>query len=124
MNDVAVRLDLKGSVTLATVNGVTGYGLIRFSPNGEKWQITRVHVECSSRVSEAQARLYLGQVRTDTVIDGTYSGSSGDTTTDSIYLEDGQTLFVEWTGGVNGAVAVVTASGWKSSPQGGFRAVH
>lgn len=120
----AVILNTGGSVTLATVDGVTGYGVIRLSPRGEKWEISRVHVECSTRVSESECRWYLGQIRPDAIIDGTYSGSSGDTSDTTAYLEDGQAMFLEWRGGDNGATATVTVSGWKSAPEGGFRAIH
>lgn len=121
---VASVLNTSGTVTLATVNGVTGYGLIRFSPAGEKWEVNRIHVECTTRVNEAQARIYYGFVNPASVVDGTYSGSTGDTTDTPIYLEDGQAMFIEWQGGDNGATATVSVSGWKSAPDGGFRAVH
>lgn len=120
----ASRFNTQGSTVLATVVGVAGYGAIRFSPSGEKWEITRTHVRCSTSVSEAECRIYFGQIRPDTVLDGTYSGSSGDTTDTPIYLEDGQAIFIVWSGGDDGATAFVTLSGWKSTPDGGFRAVH
>lgn len=120
MSEVASRFNTQGNVTL----DANGDGTLRFAPTGEKWEVDRVHVRCSSRVSEAQCRIYLAQQRPDTVIDGTYSGSSGDTTDTRIYLEDGQPMFIEWTGGDPGATATATVSGWKSTPAGGFRAVH
>lgn len=116
----AVRLKTSGNVVL---DG-TGYGYIRLSPTGEKWQVTRTHVECSDRTNEAECRLYDGYVATTTIIDGTYAGSSGDTSDVTYYLEDGEAVFIVWTGGTAGATASVTLSGWKSLPEGGFRAVH
>lgn len=116
----AVTLDTHGSVTL---DG-TGYGYVRLAPSGEKWEVRRVRVECSTTTNEAQCKTYRNQIASRYVIDGTYSGSTGDTSDTPIYLEDGQAMIVEWTGGDAGATATVTISGWRSVPAGGFRAVH
>ena len=120
MSTFATRLDIRGTVVL---NG-TGYGYVRLSPQGEKWEIRRTFVQCSTRTNEARCVVYGQQIGEQYALDGTYSGSSGDTSDTVIYLEDGQPLFVEWSGGDAGATAVVTISGWRSVPDGGFRAVH
>ena len=116
----AVRLTTNARVTL----DANGYGTVRLAPTGEKWEVTHVHVECSSRISESECRWYLGQISPSTIIDGTYSGSTGDTSDTIAYLEDGQAMHFEWKGGDAGAIATVSVSGWKSPPDGGFRAVH
>lgn len=116
----AVRLDVRQSTVL---DGV-GYGYVRLAATGEKWEITRTFVACSTRTSEASCRIYANAISLANAIDGTHSGSSGDTSDTRYYLEDGQAIFVEWTGGDPGATATVTLSGWKSVPDGGFRAVH
>lgn len=120
MDGNAVTLDGAGSVVL----DATGYGTVRLAPSGEKWEIRRVHVECSTATLEAQSKTYRNQIAPRYVIDGTYSGSTGDTSDTPIYLEDGQAMIVEWTGGDVGATATVTISGWRSAPSGGFRAIH
>lgn len=119
MNGSAVRFTTSASVVLAG-----GTGTIRLAPAGEKWQIDRTYVKCSTRVSEAQCVTYIGQVADQYIVDGTYSGSSGDTSDTVLYLEDGQGMHLVWTGGDDGATATVTISGWKSPPLGGFRAIH
>lgn len=116
----AVPLDYGTTVPL----NANGYGYVRIGPSGEKWEITHMHVEVSSRVSEAVCKVYRGQIASNRVVEGTYSGSTGDTSDTKHYLEDGSGLFIEWTGGDANATATVTVSGWKSVPDGGFRAVH
>lgn len=124
MTATATRLDSGGTVTLATVNGVTGYGVVRLSPAGEKWEIRRTRVFTSTRNDEAECKMYVNQIAPQHEVEGTWSGSSGDTSDTPIYLEDGQALFIVWSGGDNGATATVTVSGWRSVPDGGFRAIH
>lgn len=107
-----------------TLSGA-GYGFIRFAPVGCSWQIRRIAVLCSTRVLEARCRTYVGQIGELYVVDGTYSGSSGDTTDTVIDLMDGTPLFVEWSGGDANTIATATISGMQSDPQGGFRsAIH
>lgn len=116
----ATRLDTNGSVTLDAL----GNGNVRLAPRGEKWEINRIFVACSTRNKEAQCRIYINHIAPLNSIDGTYSGSSGDTSDTQHYLEDGQALYVAWTGGDPNAVATVTVSGWRSDPEGGFRVIH
>lgn len=101
-----------------------GSAVIRISPQGEKWEIETIHVRCTTRVSEAECRIYLGAIKDDSIIDATYSGSSGDTTNSRIYLEDGQPIFIQWTGGDVGSIVSAVVNGWRSNPIGGFRAIH
>lgn len=112
-------LDASGSITL---DG-SGNGTVRLAPAGEKWEVRRTRVECSTSTTEAVVRLYRNQVAPRYVIDGTESGSTGDTSDTVYFLEDGVGVIVEWTGGDPGATATVTLSGWRSNPIGGFRAV-
>jgi hypothetical protein len=120
MPDEAARFSTNSNVTL----DVNGYGAIRLAPAGQKWQITSTNVLCSTRVAEARCRVYIGQVSDSNVIDGTYSGSSGDTSDTVYYLNDGEAMWVEWSGGDPGAIATVKINGWTSVPNRGFRAVH
>jgi hypothetical protein len=115
------RLEVTGSVTL---NG-SGAGTVRLAPAGESWLITNMSVKTNqtSVTNEARAQAYRRQVLDSTLIDsGTYSGSSGDTSDTQFLLTDGEPVFIVWTGGDAGVVATVTLQGFKSTPQGGFRA--
>lgn len=93
-----------------TLNG-TGTGTVSFGPGrpNEKWTVTRIGVQVSSAVLEAQAKIYRGTVGVGSFISGSVSGSTGDTD-DSLNetLWSGETLSVQWTGGDAGAVATVT----------------
>ncbi len=116
----AARFTKSDSVTL----DANGTGVVRMAPAGQKWQITLTNVLCSTRVAEARCRVFIGQVSDINCIDGTYSGSSGDTSDSVFYLEDGEAMFVQWEGGDVGATATVKITGWTSVPERGFRAVH
>lgn len=106
----------------ATVNGL-GIATISVAPHGENWRITSTTVKVSTRVLEAVATTYRGLSVGDAyLIEGTYSGSSGDTSDTDIFLTDGQPITVQWTGADVGAIATLTVSGWRSTPSGGFRA--
>lgn len=104
------------------LNGA-GYGAIRLAPAGAAWDITRLSVKVSTNTLEAICRVYNGQIGQLYVIDTTFIGSSGSTTDTVYHLEDGQAIYVEWTGGDAGATATVNFSGVQSTPEGGFRAV-
>lgn len=105
----------------ATVDG-SGVALVRFAPTGENWEVTRLTVKVSTRVLEAKAAYYLTAVGDTYLQEETYSGSSGDTTDISIFMADGDPLFVRWTGADVGATATATLRGWRTEPLGGFRA--
>lgn len=117
MTVVAVPLEVVSTVTL----DANGDGTIRLSPAGEKWEVTSTYVECSDTTSEAVCKVFR---RNGFPLGGTYSGSSGDANDTRYYLEDGHAVTIEWTGGTPGATATVTLTGWRSAPDGGFRAVH
>lgn len=122
--DEASILFATGQVVLDS----NGYGFVRLAPAGQKWQITRTNVMASIPgvpiILQAKAVVYLGQISPVNVTDGSYAGSSGDTSDTQIFLNDGQPIFVEWTGGDPGATATVVINGWTSVPGRGFRAVH
>lgn len=116
----AHRFTTQGNVTL----DASGNGQIEFRPAGHKWEIDSLTVTVSSRTLEARARVYAGYVGDNYYLDGTYSGSSGDTSDTRHYLHDGEALIVRWEGGDVGATATCVIRGWESTNQGGFLAVH
>lgn len=93
-----------------TINAA-GVGTIPFGPGrpNEKWTVTRVGVQVSTNVLEAQAKLYRGTVSPGSYISGTISGSTG-STDDALNetLWSGETLTVQWTGADVGSIATVT----------------
>lgn len=99
----------------------SGIALIRFAPRGEDWEVTRITVKASTRVLEAKAAYYLTAVGDTYLQEETYSGSSGDTTDTTLFLTDGDPLYVRWTGADVGATATATLRGWRTQPVGGFR---
>lgn len=109
-----------GAVTL----DASGNGYVTFQARGEKVEITSLRVFASTNTKEALVNIYKGSTGTGSQIEGTLSGSSGDTTDTHFYLMDGEQIFVVWTGGDAGATATAVASGWSSTPRRGFRAIH
>lgn len=106
-----------------------GYGLVRVAPAAEDWMI--ISTKCKATkygptgialavVNEAVFGLYSPYVGDQYYLDGTYSGSSGDTTRVPIELPDGTPLFAQWTGGDPGAIATLNITG-KRTVSGGFR---
>ena len=106
-----------------TINGA-GYGFVRFQATDKKLQITNLSVSVSTAVEEATATVYKNQIGSLYRLSGSYAGSSGDSNNDTVYLNQGESMYVVWTGGDAGAIATATISGWASVPDGGFRAVH
>jgi hypothetical protein len=105
-----------GSITL---DG-TGNGTARLRPDGpnEHWLPTVASVKCSSNTAEAACQIYIGQSATDVnFVDGTFSGSSGDSTDKvtgyDISRHTNAYIFAVWTGGDPGANAVLVLSGTK-----------
>lgn len=104
----------------------SGMGALRFAPVGTQWDITNISVQVSSAVNEATATIYIGQIGSMYRHSGTYAGSSGDNNTleTPIHLNDGQPMYVVWTGGDAGATATATVSGIQTVPDRGFRSVE
>lgn len=108
--------------SLQTTVGADGTATLMFAPHGENWEVNRLTVKVSTRVLESKASYYLTNIGDQYLQEETYSGSSGDTTDTSLFLTDGDPLWVKWTGADIGAVATATLRGWRSAPAGGFRA--
>lgn len=106
-------LNENGSVTLDS----SGNGTLSMKPWGGSvtWQPAVASVKASSNTNEASAKVYIGPSASDAYyVDGTLSGSTGDSTTNVAgYTVDthGNTLWVVWTGGDAGAQATCQING-------------
>jgi hypothetical protein len=102
-----------------TLDG-SGNGTVQLGPSspGEQWQLTIASVSVATHVAEAQCNIYLGgSVQQTTFADGTFSGSSGDSTNNVTYpLNPGQSIFAVWTGGDAGAKATLVLQGTRTLP--------
>lgn len=104
------------SETVSVVLGAAGGGIVRVGPLSarETWTPSAVAVSVSSHTAEAACKLYVGdQPVQSNFVDGTYSGSSGDST-DSLAaqrVKAGEYVWAVWTGGDPGATATMTVSG-------------
>ena len=116
---------LRFNYSASVVLDGSGNGSVRLAPTASKWEVDSISVKCSTAVNEAQARVYKNNVGDMFIADsGTYAGSTGDTSDTKHYIEDGQSLYVVWTGGDAGATATAIVAGWQSVPARGFRTDH
>lgn len=104
---------IPGSVTL---NG-SGNGTLTFQPNGKNARITNLFGRvapvspATTPTNQAVVNVYLGQVADSNRVFNNNSGSTGFSANGQIDVQDGQTLYVVWTGGDAGAIASATFSG-------------
>ena len=110
-------LNVTGTVTL----DVNGDGTAQVGPRSarEQWTPAVASVKVSTNNNEATCRIYAGAAVNDgTFIDGTFTGSSGDST-DSVaasMLYTGQYVFAVWSGGDAGGLATVNVTGIRTVP--------
>lgn len=108
--NASVTLDASGNGTLS---------MVPYS-GSLAWLPTVVSVSCSSNVKEAQCKIYIGPSPTASYfIDGTLSGSTGDSTSNVSGRQvdtHGNTLWAVWSGGDAGAQATMQVSGTEQRP--------
>jgi hypothetical protein len=111
-------LNENGTVTLDGSGG----GTLKMVPwgGGVTWLPSAVSVKASSSTKEASCKIYIGPSVTDQYfVDGTLSGSTGDST-DRVngYQVDthGSTLWAVWAGGDAGAAATMQINGIYRAP--------
>lgn len=98
---------------------VSGNGTAQVGPIGarEVWHPENAHVSVQTPVNnEAQCKIYVGDRPIDSTFrDGTFSGSSGDSTdrVSSDVVKVGQYIFAVWTGGDPGQTATLIVTGRK-----------
>jgi hypothetical protein len=95
----------------------SGNGTARLGPasHGEAWHPDTTSVKASSNTNEAQCRIYAGDSPTDrNFIDGTLSGSTGDST-DRVNgpIRMPNAVFAVWSGGDPTATATLRVQGTK-----------
>lgn len=100
-----------------TLDGA-GNGTARLSPAfGQTWHPATTSVKASSAVAEAQCRIYNGTDTTDAnFVDGTRSGSTGDSTDHLRECRAPNSIWAVWTGGDPGAQATLKVYGTKEIP--------
>jgi hypothetical protein len=111
------------TATASTVLDANGNGTAQGGPTspGTVWLPAIASVNCNEAevINEAACKTYAGAfVSSGTFVDGTLSGSSGDSTQNiagrTIY--PGQYVFAVWTGGDPGALAVLNVTGTRQVP--------
>lgn len=111
-----MQVPLNQTVTIK-LNG-SGAGTAKVGPISarEVWSPQVASVKVATNTNEAQCLVYVGDAAIQqNLIDGTYSGSSGDAT-DRIAatkIKVGWWVFAVWTGGDANAVATLTVTGVK-----------
>lgn len=110
-------LQISGSVDAALDS--EGNGTAKLGPTGpqESWSPTNVSVICSTNVSEAVCKVYVGPTATNPFFkDITVDGSTGDATDKcNVPVPKGSFIWAVWTGGDVGATATLNVDGTKSS---------
>lgn len=99
------------SYPVATVLNGSGNGMVSFQPNGCTVSVSRLFVQVSTTTKQATVTLYKGGLNASNAIGTIVSGSTGGLASGQIFVTDGQTLYVSWTGGDAGATATATFSG-------------
>lgn len=82
----------------------------------EVWKPGIAHVSASSNVNEAQCLIYVGDSPIQrNFVDGTFSGSSGDSSdrVNATEVKVGASVWAVWSGGDAGATATLTVTGTK-----------
>jgi hypothetical protein len=113
----ALPLNETGSVTLDS----SGDGTVQLGPAGpaEHWFPTGASVKASSNTAEASCKIFIGAAVADqNYVDGTLSGSTGDSTDAVAGYEVARTrdpyIFAVWAGGDAGAQATLQIIGTKT----------
>lgn len=103
---------------LSVILDGSGNGTVALSPDGphEHWLPTLVSVSVATHAAEAQCRIYIGSKPTqDNFVDGTLSGSTGDSTDRVAGYDVARTqqpaIWAVWAGGDPGALATVVVNG-------------
>lgn len=100
-----------GPIPASVVLNGSGAGTVTFQPNGKNARISNLFGKVSTSVNQATVSVYLGQIADSNRVFNNNSGSTGFSANGQIDVQDGQILYVVWTGGDAGATATATFSG-------------
>jgi hypothetical protein len=103
-----------------TLDG-SGNGTAQIGPAsaGEVWYPDVVSVSAATNVAEASCKIFAGPlIAPFTFVDGTLSGSTGDSTgkISGKVIRPGLVIFAQWAGGDPGAVATMNIYGNRAVP--------
>lgn len=103
-----------------TLDG-SGSGTAAIGPAsaGETWYPSVVSVSVATNAAEASCKIFAGALAAPfTYVDGTLSGSTGDSTGNIAgrILHPGEQVFAQWAGGDPGAVATMNIQGSRAVP--------
>jgi hypothetical protein len=111
-------LNLSQTQSIALDSNGDGTAQLGPSAPGVVWTVALVSVSVATNTNEAECKVYIGpSASAATFVDGTLSGSTGDSTdraTMPIY--PGMYLFAVWTGGDAGQLATVNVMGTQQVP--------
>ena len=114
MSGQSYTLDTSATVTLNAAG--TGTAIVS-PPAVERWHVTRYAVVTNQSTTTTPiplCKLYVNSVSDANLYDGTYTGNqdSGDA---DLWLEKGQQLIAQWTGGVPASVGTLSIFGTRVS---------
>jgi hypothetical protein len=105
-----------GTATVA-LDG-SGNGTAKLGPVGarEVWQPSVASVSVATNAAEASCKILVGDPVSQTFVDGTLSGSTGDSTdrVSAYSIPLGWFVWAKWAGGDPGAVATLSVGGTRT----------
>lgn len=113
-----MRVPMRETATV-TLDLVLGNGIAQLGPLSarETWYPDNVHVSANPQpVNDAQCQIFVGDtVGPNNFRDGTFAGSSGDSTDrcNADVIKSGHFVFAQWTSGDLGVQAYLTVTGEK-----------
>ncbi len=102
-----------GPIYQTVVLDGNGYGAVQFQATGSAIRLSNITFAVSSVNAQAVCVIYKGQIATGNRVFNSNSGSTGGNAQGNVDLFDGETCFVEWSGGDPGATATATFTGGK-----------
>lgn len=99
------------------VVAANGTAQVEMGPPGQDWLITTTTVSASTSVLKSQVSIYVGGTSSANMVEGSFSGSTGDTSDTKYLLQPGTLLYALWSGADPGATVTLRLSG-RSFPPG------
>jgi hypothetical protein len=103
-------LDTSAQATLSAA----GLGTATLAPPAiERWHVTRIAVatnQASTVTTIPVCKIYVNSISDANLYDGTFTGNQDSTDAD-LWLEKGQQLIAQWTGGVAATIGTISIFG-------------